>query len=308
MNLAPDFRINRLTPDDVFALVKGEEFPLRCQDQPAAMVEKVLRFGGVVGSVIHCHAELERGMETARSLIARHERDGIPFASGTVIIADTLTGGKGRFRRRWHAPPGGIWLTLVLVDTLLPEVGRLYPLAAGVACCEILRQYGLPASIRWVNDVLVHGDKIAGVLVENESGRLSGEQYVLIGIGINVNNTRFPAELRQTAASVAGLLGGPRPLAPLTAGLLAKLTWNIGLLHYDEHRRLAGQDSHCLIDAWRRLSDTVGHRVRYGFNVVDQPQYTARVLAVEDDGSLVLRLDEDGTVVREQSGELRYLD
>ncbi|MDH4321756.1 MAG: biotin--[acetyl-CoA-carboxylase] ligase, partial [Desulfobulbaceae bacterium] len=225
-----------------------------------------------------------------------------------------LADGQGRFGRYWHAPPGGIWMTVILANTLLPETTRLYPLAAGLACCEAIRHYGVRCQLKWVNDVLVGGRKIAGILSETVLTPHHHEEYVLIGIGINVNNETFPDELQDIAVSMRGVLGESLALDLFAARLLAKLTWGIGLLHYEERERLAGGDEGCwadeplLVRQWRALSDTVGRKVLFGYDVQKKPQYEAVVEGITPDGGLMLRHLADRVAVVEYSGEIAYLD
>ncbi len=302
-------------------IIAEEETPCRRQAQPPATVEAVLRYGAVVGSVIERHGRLSRCMEQSRALIHAAEEKGISFASGTVIMAEELTGGSGRFQRTWHAPGGGLWLTLILVNTILPESSRLYPLAAGVACCEAIRQYNLPARIKWVNDINIDDRKIAGILCETLRGPCYGEEYILIGIGINVNNEAFPPELAKTSGAMKSFLGAAVDLDLFAARLLGKLTWNIGLLHYEEELQLAATglagsfspkagfsnaDNKILLNNFRRLSDSIGRRVLFGYDVRNKPLYEAETLGVNDGGSLILKLD-DGIEMEEQAGEILYL-
>ena len=272
----------------------------------------ILRYGAMVGSDIEHLSQAPRCMDLARLRILACEEENRSFASGGVIIADQLTSGKGRFLRHWHAPDGGLWMVLTLVNTLLPEHAALYPLAAGVACCETLRHYGLNATIKWVNDVMLGGRKVAGILTETIRGTVAAEDYVLIGIGVNVNNSSFAPELRQTAASMAEFAGHSFVLAEVTARLLAKLSWNIGLLHHAEAEQLAAGSGesddlpHPLIAAWRILSDTLGRQVRFGFNVAEAPQFTAKVIAIDNLGQLLMRL-ADGQMVCENGGEIAYI-
>jgi len=279
---------------------------------PPATVAAILRFGAMVGCEIEHLPQARRCMDLAREQILACEGEGRSFPSGRVIIADQLTSGKGRFLRHWYAPVGGVWMVLTLVNTLLPKHAALLSLAAGVACCETARHFEVQATVKWVNDVLVNQRKLAGILIETMAGPQSGEDYVLMGIGLNVNNRSFAPELRDTATSMADCAGHPFDLLEVTASLLAKLSWNIGLLHQVEAEHLAaGLDedeapSHPLIESWRALSDTVGRRVRFGFNVAQAPQFTAQVTAIDNRGRLVMRL-ADGQVVCENSGEIAYL-
>lgn len=301
-------------PAAVQNYITAQEIARRSRLLPENRVKTVFRYGAIAGSRIHTYASLERGMDQARRLIDDHEHQGRSFPSGLVILAAELTGGKGRFRRYWHAPLGGIWLTMVFVNNLLPEISRLLPLAAGVACCETVRQFGIPARVKWVNDVHVQGRKVAGILMETLFGSRSGEEYILIGAGLNVNNADFPPELDRLAGSMAGLCGHSLDLGLVATDLLAKFCWNIGLLYLQEELQLAEPDNvlpekeQFLLNRWRTLSDSFGRRVMFGYDVQQSPQYEAEVLGLEEDGGLRLRHLEDNVVVTEYGGEIVYLD
>ncbi|MEJ2032375.1 MAG: biotin--[acetyl-CoA-carboxylase] ligase [Deltaproteobacteria bacterium] len=302
-----------LTPSLVRTILQEEELPLRRGSVDPETAAAVLRYGAPVGAVIERYPRLGRGMEYARHIIGEAEAQDRSFATGTAIVAGELTSGKGRFQRSWHAPLGGLWLTLVLVNTLLPVSTRLYPFAAGLACCEALRGYGIDARLKWVNDVHVGGRKLVGVLIETLIGPRFGEEYVLIGVGVNVNNLEFPQELSGLAVSMRTLLGREIGLDLFAARLLAKLAWNVGLLHYEEQTQLAADDGESdnrssLLAAWRAHSDTLGRRVRFGFDVQQRPQYEARAVELTTDGALILRVLPDGPLVTEQAGEIVYLD
>lgn len=273
----------------------------------------IVRYGCIVGSVIECHASLPRAMDHARQRIAAAAGEGRAFASGTVVLADTMSQCRGRFARSWHAPRGGVWGCLVLANTLLPQSRNFIPLAAGIACCEAVREFGgTAATIRWVNDVLYGGKKLAGFLVEGYVEPVYGEEFALVGFGINVNNTTFPDELADTAVCLSRVLGHEVDLTAFTTVFLARLAWNFGILCHEEERELRGEPwsgrtgRHLLLDRWLNLSDTVGRRVVYGFDVMTAPQYQAEVLGLDPTGGLILALD-DGFVKTELSGEIRYL-
>jgi len=303
-----------LSPGLVQELIRQEENPARSGlglDRLA--VDTIFRHGAVVGSCIERFARLPRGMDLARQRIATCEAAGRAFASGLVILANELDGGCGRFRRAWHAPAGGLWMTLVVVNTLLPEASRLYSLAAGIACCEAVGGLLPSARLKWVNDVHIDRRKVAGILIETMIGPRYGEEYILVGMGVNVNNSGFPAALEGRAASLREMLGQEIDLDLFAARLLAKLAWNIGLLHYEEARRLRlGSETlpgdHPLVRRFRELSDTVGRRVRFGFNVQEKPQFEARVLGIDPTGGLLLQLADSPAPLLEYAGEIVYLD
>lgn len=297
----------------LLAEILRQELPLRQAAHPQLDCEVVFRYGGFVGSVIECHHQLPRAMDHARAHIAAVEAAGGSVANGMVILADTMQRSKGRFTRSWHAPEGGVWGCLVHASSLLDPAKRFVPLAVGVACCETVRAMGGElATLRWVNDVLFGEKKVAGFLVEGYSGPRYGDEYHLVGFGINVNNSTFPEELQGMATSLADELGRELDLTRFTALFLAKLAWNFGLLYHEEACQLADgsfsgpEGNHQLLANWRSLSDSVGQRVVFGFDVMTSPQYEATVIGVEADGGLKMRFD-DGSTTIEHSGEIRYL-
>jgi BirA family biotin operon repressor/biotin-[acetyl-CoA-carboxylase] ligase len=255
-------------------------------------------------------------MDQARRHITNLEKTGGSAASGTVILADTLIHSKGRFARTWHAPIGGLWGCIILADTFMPRARTLLPLALGVACCEAVRDLGAEkAYVRWVNDVMVSGQKLGGFLAESFCTPRYGEGFHLLGFGININNSCFPDTLANMAVSLSHNLGRPVNLHDFTLSFLAKMAWNIGLLCYEEEQDLhrdfswedsEGQKDHLLLEQWKNLSDTLGKRVLYGYDIQKKPQYEAEVIGIRPDGAIVMQLD-DGSQIIEHSGELRYL-
>jgi len=300
-----------LSPELVRQLVLAEELPLRSREIPEPEASIILRRGSIIGSRIERHIRVFRTMDRSRELIINREKRGESFPSGFVILADELTGSKGRFHRTWHAPEGGLWLTIIIVDVLLAPHRHLYPLVAGISCCELVRSYGVDSRIKWVNDVNVQGKKIVGILTETMIGPCSGEEYILIGIGMNVNNESFPSELAPMAVSLRNLLGSPVDLELLAGRLLTKFIWNIGLLLHEEERSLQDEDmntgSQQLLDQWRSLSDSIGKRVFFGYDVQAKIEYEAEVIGLDHQGFLQLRHIPSGTILTENSGEILYL-
>ncbi|HLF17200.1 MAG TPA: biotin--[acetyl-CoA-carboxylase] ligase [Candidatus Thermoplasmatota archaeon] len=126
-------------------------------------------------------------------------------ADGTVVVAEEMTAGRGTHGRAWHAPKGGLYLSLVLRGVKDPH---LLTLALGNAVADVLEVAGAEPRLKWVNDVWIGERKVAGILVEGEStgGNLD---FLVAGIGINVNGdpTKFPADLRAVATTLEKELG-----------------------------------------------------------------------------------------------------
>jgi BirA family biotin operon repressor/biotin-[acetyl-CoA-carboxylase] ligase len=214
-------------------------------------------------------------------------------------------------------------MTVILVNTLLPVSSGLYTLATGAAAGEAIREEYPEARVKWVNDVHADGRKICGILTETMHGPVSGEEYILLGIGVNVNNEEFPSELEGRAVSLKQLLGREVDVNRLAGLILAKLAWNIGLLHFEEKRLLAESGAaqlsdpeefesllqgrrHLLVDNWLSLSDTLGRRVLFGYDVQRDPMFEGVAEGLSAAGSLLIRLP-DGNLVSQNSGEIDYL-
>ncbi len=304
--------LSQLIPAVLNDHVSAVEFPARLQAHGEQKAEAIARYGAFIGSEIRIYPSLGRAMDQARAHIAGCEQNGRSVASGSLILASRLDSSKGRFQRSWHAPLGGLWGCLLLADTFLPTFRNILPLIPGIACCEALRQEGVPdATIRWVNDVLVNRKKQAGFLVEGFVSPIHHEQYHLLGFGLNVNNEAFPVELQEDATSLSTILGESVDLCSFAMSFFAKIRWYIGLLFYEEAQWLErgghGEytDNHPILTRWLELSDTIGQRVSFGYDVVQNPQYEALVTGVTNDGGLILEHD-DGGVSIEHSGEVRY--
>jgi BirA family transcriptional regulator, biotin operon repressor / biotin---[acetyl-CoA-carboxylase] ligase len=133
---------------------------------------------------------------------------------GTLVTADEQSAGRGRQGRTWSAPPG----RALLCSLILRDPPRLLPLLAGVAVAEVADLAGTPAQVKWPNDVLIAGRKVAGILVE---GRPQ-ECWAVLGIGLNValRAEDFGPQLRDTAATL-GL--EPEAVEPTLAVLVEVL-------------------------------------------------------------------------------------
>ncbi len=131
--------------------------------------------------------------------------------AGTVILADEQRAGRGRSGRTWSSPPGlGLWISLVLrpIESSNPQI---FPLLVGLAAARALERAlsNAGVSIKWPNDLMIDGRKVAGILCE---GVWSSEKsnYLIVGVGVNVSQRQddFPAEIRDQATSLA-IASGP---------------------------------------------------------------------------------------------------
>lgn len=139
----------------------------------------------------------------------------LAFPIGSVIIAETQSGGRGRMGRVWCSPPGNLYLSAVVSD-YGPRT-PLLALVAGVAVAQALASFGV--CLKWPNDVLLHGGKVAGILLEG-----TGDGRVIIGIGVNVVSHPSRAMMYQTAD-----LGGRLTRDAVADLILDRLSVNLDL-------------------------------------------------------------------------------
>lgn len=212
---------------------------------------------------------------------------------GTVVLAEQQTAGRGRLGRSWVSPARiNLYCSVILRPAIPPlEVPRL-TLVAGIAVAEaILASAPVRAAIKWPNDVLIDGRKVAGVLTELEA-EADRVRFVIVGIGVNLNASLddFPPELRDKATSLALAGGAPVERASFAARLLSALdaayaTFLRGGFAALRHRY---EELHCL----------TGQQV----TVDGKPPLAGTVRGVDDSGALLV--ESEGSVQRVVSGEV----
>jgi BirA family transcriptional regulator, biotin operon repressor / biotin---[acetyl-CoA-carboxylase] ligase len=243
-----------------------------------------------LGRSLQCFPSLDSTNTTARELAATDAAD------GTVVIADAQRRGRGRLGRSWESPPGSNLYLSALLRCALP-IDRLsqISLLAGVAVCETVRQW-CPADIKWPNDVLAAGRKVAGILAELDG--VGARRAVILGIGVNLNTglDDFPPELRDKAGSLRVAGGTEVDRARFTGRLLNNLE-----VRYEQWRR---EGFAPIAAAWRGLAPLVGRFIR-----VQEPGAVVEgtVIDIADDGALRVRL-ADGREHRVVAGDVTVLD
>jgi BirA family biotin operon repressor/biotin-[acetyl-CoA-carboxylase] ligase len=215
-----------------------------------------------------------------------------------VVIAGAQTAGRGRLGRSWDSPKGlGLYLSILLRPAEPPEhIGR-YAIAAAVATCTACRVFAGPEVVlKWPNDLLAGGRKLAGILAELRQGTPRPE--LVVGIGVNVNHAAadFPESLAAQATSLS-LVSGGGPLAreDVAYRLLSSLGATFAGL------RAGGWDE--VVEQFLRYApDAVGRRVRVatGGTGVTAGLHTSGALAVQtDDGIVLAHASESVTPVEE---------
>lgn len=129
-------------------------------------------------------------------------------AEGTVVVAEAQTGGRGRLGRAWQSQKGGgLFFSVVLRPEAVPAKCSSFTLAAAVAVKDAINElYELNAKIKWPNDILLNGKKLCGILTEvNIEDGIA--DFMILGVGVNVNNACFDDKLKDKATSIFLELG-----------------------------------------------------------------------------------------------------
>jgi len=242
------------------------------------------------------HRELDvkvyKSISSTNTVLKKMAENGA--AEGTVLVAEEQTAGRGRMSRSFYSPPrSGLYMSILLRPHLSAQIATRITACAAVAVAEAVETLtGARAEIKWVNDVLVNGKKVCGILTEGsidcETGLL---HYAIVGIGINIRPPEgdFPEELR-TIAGALPTVGGEDLRCRLAAAVLDRLT--------DFYERLPEQDCY---DAYKSRSCLIGREIN--ILPLGAEPIPATAVDVEPDFSLRVRL-ADGTEKLLNSGEV----
>jgi BirA family biotin operon repressor/biotin-[acetyl-CoA-carboxylase] ligase len=253
------------------------EFPKKLQ---SSFIKKIHRFDVLAST-----------NTTARSFALKGAEE------GTVVIARTQKKGRGRFDRVWQSPKGGAYLSLLLRPKIPPEKTSLLGFVAALAVAHTIRSYNIAARIKWPNDVLVHGKKIAGILLESEATNTQ-VSYVIVGIGVNLNTNlaHLSTDVRKNATSLRKEHGSPIDYDEFLTTFFHQFDRFYQLFsagHFDQ-----------IIEEWKNQSDTLGKRIRVQTtNTIIQ----GTAVDVDRTGFLLLKTSK-GTILRVTSGDCTVID
>ncbi len=197
---------------------------------------------------------------------------------GTTVIADRQTAGRGRLGRSWYSPvSANLYCSIVLRPTVAPARVPQLALVIGLAVAEtVSATSGLSAALKWPNDVLIRGRKVAGVLTEMEA-EVERVHHVIAGIGVNLNAVDFPPELATTATSLRLEGGRPVDRVAFTAALLGAVE--------RRYERYLAEGFAPMRHEWEQISWLRGKEIRV---TSSEGVLEGRVLGVDDDGALEL--------------------
>lgn len=258
-------------------------------DVPADVQSELSRVGPRLGAF----ARRIHWLDTASSTndVAARLAD-LGAVEGTVVVADAQTAGRGRLGRVWFSPPGaGLYVSVILRGFAEPA---LLTLASGVALAEgVQASTGLPAAIKWPNDLLVGRRKLAGILAEAaaQGGAL---QFIVLGFGVNLRQAAYPPDLADRVTSIEAEVNRPVDRALILAEVLASIAERCADLRQGKFD--------AILSAWRqRAASLRGAAVEWDSS---GGVIRGRAQDIDDSGALLVQVG--GRIERLVAGEVRW--
>jgi BirA family biotin operon repressor/biotin-[acetyl-CoA-carboxylase] ligase len=213
---------------------------------------------------------------------------------GAVILAEEQTAGRGRSGRSWHSERGaGLYVTLLLRPRLSPVQAPLLTMLAGLSAHSAIQaQTGLSAELKWPNDILMDGKKVGGILTEMHA-EPTQVRFVIVGIGINTNQEKFPHDIASLATSLRKESGRTHSRLELLVRLLNEFE--------SDYNRFLREGARYVVDRFERVSSFAsGKRVRVetGFET-----YFGTTAGLTSDGLLQVKREE-GPVTMVVAGDV----
>lgn len=262
--------------DDSDVITK-EELESRLQDQTKWAGQKLTVFEETDSTNVQAKQLGEQGAE-----------------HGLLVVADQQNAGRGRRGRNWESPKGSsIYMSLLLRPEFAPNKAPMLTLVMAHSVGKALKHCtGLDVKIKWPNDLILNGKKIVGILTEM-STEIDYINYVVIGVGINVNGTTFPEELADKATSLCIEAGHPVQRSFIIAEIMKQF-------EADYAQFLKTEDLSWMKTSYNERLVNFGQEV-----VIHEPSgaYQARALGINDTGELLVQ-KEDGSEDAIYAGEV----
>lgn len=212
---------------------------------------------------------------------------------GMVVTAEAQTQGKGRLGRDWKSPVGtGIWMSIVLTPNISPVLAPKTTIIGAAAVYNVLKDMGLDVGIKWPNDIVIDGKKVCGILTEMNA-EIDRINYIILGIGVNVNTEVFPEELSDKATSLKLILGTDVSRKEITAKILNYIEY-----YYDLFKNTGSIKE--VINICRKGSVLLGKEVKV---INGENEIICTAIDIDEDGELIVKY-EDGSIHKMLSGEI----
>ena len=243
--------------------------------------------------VIGSRIEIEDQVDSTNEVAKQHIRQGC--AEGLVIVADCQSQGKGRAGRSWTSTPGvGIYFSTVIIPQEKKENRPQFTLMAGVAAISAIQEFCLAeTTLKWPNDILSADKKLCGILCET-CPTANGGIAIVVGIGINVNQLKFPQEIQASATSLKILNNGA---SVDRNALIHSLMRHINS-EYMGMMQTGGVEN--LIEKWSSLSDLFGKKITFK---VGNTSIQGQAIGLNPAGNLIVAT-ENGNETAYSAGEI----
>ncbi|WP_432404901.1 biotin--[acetyl-CoA-carboxylase] ligase [Wukongibacter sp. M2B1] len=213
---------------------------------------------------------------------------------GTIVIGEQQTGGRGRLGRHWVSPPGtSIYMSMLLRPLIHPnEAAKITEITAAAVANAIDNVTGLKAGIKWPNDIILDNKKVCGILTEMNA-ELNNINYVIVGIGVNVNIDEFSDGISNIATSIKRVLGAEASRKDIVINIVKEFE----KLYYDFINTGSLINT---VDICKAKSVTLGRTVRI---INKNETIIAKAIDITENGELVIKKD-DGEIINVISGEV----
>ena len=210
--------------------------------------------------------------------------------SNIVVIADTQTKGRGRFKRKWFSDKGSLLLSILLKPKNIKN-SQYLTFAAAIAVAQSIKKIAnLKASIKWPNDVHYKGKKLCGILTEGAFGKAN---YVIVGIGLNVNQEKFPNEIKNLAASLKIIKKKSFDIKKLMKTIIVEF-FALYSQYYNKNKL------ENITKIWEKYCDTINKNVTV---ITKTKKFSGKAVGVDENCSLLLNL-KNNKIIKIVEGDI----
>lgn len=250
--------------------------------------------GQIVGNELLFFNEIE---STNRYLYQKASKNDMP--DGTVVISDSQSAGRGRLKRTWISPKGkNLYISVLLKPNIIPNDATIFTFLASCALKDTFDEYGVNSKIKWPNDILIDGKKVAGVLTELKINSVSVE-FIIVGIGVNINMTNnfimcVMPDISHKVTSLSIELGKELMREEFAATLINNID--------DYYLRFLKYGKSNILSVWVEKWGGIGTELE----ILDgEKTYKGLVESVDENGFLYIR-DKDGKLEKVIAGDIAF--
>ena len=213
--------------------------------------------------------------------------------SDIVVVADAQTRGKGRFNRKWHSGKNGLWMSILLKARNTEKLQYITFIAAISVVEAIKKTSKLRTKIKWPNDIIYKKKKLGGILTEGIFGK---NNFMVVGIGLNVNQSGFPKEIRDTASSLRLIKHRFFDVKKLMEGIVHGFYYSYA--NYYRKNKLG-----YIQRLWKKHCGTIGKNVTV-FTVTKK--LYGKAIGIDKDCNLLLK-SKNGGIIKITEGDIKIM-